>query len=141
MENLLTSFYAGGTKVNVVLSPERLARAASPRRSRAPATRRATDYPVLTGQDADQANVLNIIAGKQSTTIFKDTRKLADQVAAMVEQIVNGDEVEVNDTETYDNGVKVVPSYLLDAGHRRTTDNIESALVDSGYWTADELGL
>jgi len=98
------------------------------------------DYPVLTGQDGDQANVVNIIAGKQSMTVWKDTRELAAQVAAMVDQIVNGEEVDVNDTETYDNGVKVVPTYLIDPV-AVTADNIQDTLIESGFYTAADLGL
>ena len=68
----------------------------------------------FTGQDADLANVKNMLAGMQAMTVWKDTRTLGEQVATMVDQIVKGEEVEVNDTESYDNGAKVVPAYLLD---------------------------
>src|SRR5690625_5050116 len=71
------------------------------------------DFPIITGQDADRANVTNIIAGKQTMSVFKDTRALAKQAVNMVDALLKGTEPEVNDTETYDNGVKVVPSYLL----------------------------
>ena len=77
------------------------------------------DYPIITGQDCDIANVKNMIAGKQSMSIFKDTRTLASQVVKMVGQIIEGQEVEVNDTESYDNGTGVIPSFLLRACIRR----------------------
>ena len=74
----------------------------------------------------------------QYSTIFKDTRQLADQAIVSAQAFLEGDEPEANDTETYDNGVKVVPSYLLES-EIVTADNVESSLVESGYWTADEV--
>ena len=74
----------------------------------------------------------------QSSTIFKDTRDLAEQAIIAAESILNGEEPEANDTETYDNGVKVVPSYLLEV-ETVTAENIQPVLVDSGYWTAEEV--
>jgi len=96
------------------------------------------DFPIITGQDADRANVTNIIAGKQTMTVFKDTRALAKQAVNMVDALLKGTEPEVNDTETYDNGVKVVPSYLL-IPYEVDIDNYEEILIESGYYDADEL--
>jgi putative multiple sugar transport system substrate-binding protein len=70
--------------------------------------------------------------------VFKDTRDLAEVTVNMIKAITAGDEPEVNDTETYDNGVKVVPSYLLDP-MLVTKENVQTALVDSDYYTEDEL--
>lgn len=94
--------------------------------------------PIIPGQDADLASVKAIIAGEQSSTVFKDTRDLAKQVVNMVESIMKGEEAEVNDTETYDNGVKVVPSYLLEPVIV-DKDNYKEILIDSGYYTEDQL--
>ena len=69
--------------------------------------------PVVTGQDAEVPSVKSIIAGEQYSTIFKDTRELAKVTAEMVDAVLAGGKPEVNDTKTYNNGVKVVPSYLL----------------------------
>src|SRR5699024_10497696 len=113
MENRLNSFYAGDEKVDVVLSPNDSLALGIEQALDAAGYTPGEDWPVITGQDADLANVNNMLAGMQSMTVWKDTRTLGAQVATMVDQIVKGEEVEVNDTETYDNGVKVVPSYLL----------------------------
>jgi putative multiple sugar transport system substrate-binding protein len=94
--------------------------------------------PIVTGQDAEIASVKLIADGVQYSTIFKDTRLLAEQAVIAAEAFLNEEEPEANDTETYDNGVKVVPSYLLDV-ETVTADNIQSALVDSGYWTEEEV--
>ena len=96
------------------------------------------DYPIVTGQDCDIENTKNMIAGKQSMSVFKDTRTLASQVVKMVGQILNGETVDVNDTETYDNGNGVVPSYLCDPVFADAS-NYKELLIDSGYYTEDQL--
>jgi len=94
--------------------------------------------PVVTGQDAEIASVKLIDDGVQYSTIFKDTRKLATQAVEAVKAYAGGGEPEANDTETYDNGKKVVPSFLLDSDIV-VKDNIKSLLVDSEYYTAEEV--
>ena len=95
-------------------------------------------WPIITGQDCDIANTKNMIAGKQSMSVFKDTRTLAEQVVKMVGQIIAGEEVDVNDTETYNNNVIVVPSFLCEPVFA-DINNYEALLIDSGYYTADQL--
>ena len=56
----------------------------------------------------------------------------------MVDDILQGKEPEVNDTKTYENGVKVVPSYLLDPV-AVTKDNVKDVVVGSGYYTEDQI--
>ena len=94
--------------------------------------------PIVTGQDAEIPSVKSMIAGEQYSTIFKDTRALAGVTVKMVDAILSGGEPEINDTSTYDNGVKVVPSYLLEPVSVDAT-NYEEILVGSGYYTADQL--
>ena len=94
--------------------------------------------PVITGQDAEVGSVKAMIAGEQTYTVFKDTRELAKQTAAMVDAALKGEEVPVNDMETYDNGVKVVPSYLL-IPFSVDINNYEELLIGSGYITAEDL--
>jgi putative multiple sugar transport system substrate-binding protein len=78
------------------------------------------------------------MAGEQTSTVFKDTRTLAAKVAEMVDQFLKGETVEVNDTETYDNGIEVVPSYLLPVTSV-TKDNVVKELVDTGYYTQADI--
>lgn len=94
--------------------------------------------PVVTGQDAEVQSVKSILAGEQYSTIFKDTRELAKVTVAMIKAIGDDKKPEVNDTETYDNGKKVVPSYLLDPVPV-TKDSVQKVLVDSGYYTDADL--
>ena len=96
------------------------------------------DFPIITGQDADKANMRNIIEGKQTMSVFKDTRALAKQAVNMVDALLKGTEPEVNDTETYDNGVKVVPSYLL-VPYEVDADNYEELLIESGYYEEEDI--
>jgi len=94
--------------------------------------------PVITGQDAELASIKSIIAGEQTSTVFKDTRELAKKAVEMAEAVLNGEEPEVNDTTTYHNGVKVVPSYLLEPVSV-DINNYKEVLIDSGYYTEDQL--
>ncbi len=94
--------------------------------------------PIVTGQDAEIPSVKSMIAGEQYSTVFKDTRELAKVTVTMVDAVLGGAEPEINDTTTYDNGVKVVPSYLLEPVSVDSS-NYEAILVGSGYYTADQL--
>ena len=102
----------------------------------------ATDYegtyPVITGQDCEIENVKNIISGKQAMSVFKDTRTLAAQTAKMAKQVLQGEPVDVNDTSTYNNGVKTVNAYLC-APIVVVEDNYKEILIDSGYYTENDL--
>ncbi len=94
--------------------------------------------PIVTGQDCEIPSIKSIIAGEQYSSIFKDTRELAKVTVGMVDALLSGSEPQINDTTTYDNGVKVVPSYLLESTPVNVA-NFEAALVGSGYYTADQL--
>jgi putative multiple sugar transport system substrate-binding protein len=143
MEDLLTQSYNDGTKVNGVLSPyDGLSRGIITALQNAgygpQTTSSPTPMPIVTGQDAEIASVKLIQDGVQSSTIFKDTRNLAEQAVTAAKAFLQGDKPEANDTKTYDNGVKVVPSYLLPVV-TVYKDDIQKELIDTGYWTADEV--
>ena len=135
MENILSTYYADGTDLNICLcSNDSTALGVE----NALAANYKGKYPIITGQDCDVANVKNMIDGKQSMSIFKDTRTLASQVVKMVGQILSGETVDVNDTETYDNGTGVIPSYLCEPVFA-DINNYKELLIDSGYYTEDDL--
>lgn len=94
--------------------------------------------PVITGQDANTPSVQSIADGEQDSTIFKDTRSLATSTVEVIEALENGEEPEVDDNETYDNGEKVVPT-ILEEPLIVTQDNYQELLIDSGYISADEI--
>ncbi|MBW9062822.1 sugar-binding protein [Rhizobium herbae] len=94
--------------------------------------------PIVTGQDAELPSVKSILAGEQYSSVFKDTRELAKVAVNMTEAIIAGKEPEINDTKTYDNGVKVVPSYLLKPVSVDKT-NVKEVLVGAGYYTEDQI--
>ncbi|MCP2245907.1 multiple monosaccharide ABC transporter substrate-binding protein [Lentzea aerocolonigenes] len=138
MEDLLTSTY-GGAKVDGVLSPyDGLSIGILSALKSSGYGTPAQAYPIVTGQDAEVASVKSIIAGEQYSTIHKDTRKLAEVTVTMADAVLKGGKPEVNNTKDYDNGNKVVPSYLLQPV---TVDksNYQKELIDSGYYTADQL--
>ncbi|WP_166867993.1 MULTISPECIES: multiple monosaccharide ABC transporter substrate-binding protein [unclassified Salinibacterium] len=140
MEDLLTANYSDGTQVDGVLSPyDGISRGIISALTDAGYSV-GDEWPTISGQDAEVDSVKAILSGEQHATIFKDTRELAKVAAGMAVALLKGEEPEVNDTETYDNNVKVVPSYLL-APVPVVSDNVKQALVDTGYWTAAELGL
>ncbi len=134
-ENILSSNYADGTQIDVWLcSNDSTALGVE----NALAANYNGEYPIVTGQDCDIENVKNMIAGKQSMSVFKDTRTLASQVVKMVGQILNGETVDVNDTETYDNGTGVIPSYLCEPVFA-DINNYKELLIDSGYYAESDL--
>ena len=142
MENLLTASYSDGTPLAGVLSPyDGISRGiitALQNSPSIPGDTIETGLPVVTGQDAEIASVKLIVDGVQFASIFKDTRKLAEQAVVVTQAFLEGKTPEANDTTTYDNGVKVVPSFLLPIDIVYS-DTVQSLLVDSGYWTADEV--
>ena len=134
-ENILSSNYADGTNLDAVLASNDSTALGV---ENALAANYTGEYPIITGQDCDIANVANIVAGKQAMSVFKDTRARASQVVEMVDAIISGEEVPVNDTETYDNGTGIIPSYLCEPV-AVTQDNYKEMLIDSGYYTEDQI--
>ena len=118
-----------------------------------------TDYAgsnsvIVTGQDGDEANLKNIVDGKQTMTVYKAVANEAVATIDLGEAILKGEEPGADliekagwktsfdvtyDDEQYDNGVKKVPSYLL-TPTVVTKDNIQKELVDTGYYTMGEDG-
>jgi putative multiple sugar transport system substrate-binding protein len=139
MDNRLSSFYTG-KKVQAVLSPNDSLAIGIQASLKSAGSKAGTDWPLITGQDADKANVKAMLAGEQAMTVWKDTRKLGDRVFTMIQQITKGEKVEVNDEKTYDNGVKVVPSYLIEP-EVVTKDLVQIKLIDSGFLKAADVGL
>jgi len=138
MDNLLSAFYTD-KKVDGVLSPyDGLSIGILSSLKGVGYCTTDLPCPVVTGQDAETASVKSMIAGEQRYTVFKDTRVLAKQAAKMADQALKGQTVEINDTKTYNNEVKVVPSYLL-VPISIDVNNYQKELVDSGYIKAEDL--
>lgn len=133
MDNLLSAYY-GNKRVHAVLSPyDGLSIGII-------SSLRGVGYgsadqpmPIISGQDAEVPSIKAMLRGEQYSTIFKDTRDLAKVAADMVDAALAGKQVTVNDTKTYENGVKTVPSYLLKPVVVDKS-NWEKVLVDSGYY-------
>ncbi len=137
MDNLLTANYNDGTTVDGVLSPfDGISRGIITALSNKGYADDA--MPIVSGQDAEAASVKLIQDGVQFATIFKDTRKLAAQSVDAAITFLEGGTPTANDTTTYDNEVKVVPSFLLESDIVYA-DNIKELLVDSGYYTQEQI--
>ncbi|MEU3766161.1 multiple monosaccharide ABC transporter substrate-binding protein [Amycolatopsis keratiniphila] len=139
MEDLLTKTYSSGEKVQGVLSPyDGLSIGIlSALKSNGYGTP-GQPYPVVTGQDAEVASVKSIIANEQYSTIFKDTRKLAETTVKMADAVLKGGKAETNNTTDYNNGQKVVPAFLLESVILNK-GNYQKELIDSGYYKAEQL--
>lgn len=138
MDNLLSRAYTSG-RVDAVLSPyDGMSLGIISALKSAGYGTPANPLPIVTGQDAELASVKSIIAGEQTQTVFKDTRELASAAVQMVDSLLTGGTPEVNDTTTYDNGLKVVPAFLLEPVSVDKS-NYEKVLVDSGYYTTAQL--
>jgi len=137
-ENILSSFYADGKKIDAWLCSNDSTALGVTNALEANYDVEGLGWPVITGQDCDVVNTNNMIDGKQAMSVFKDTRTLAAQVVKMIDQILKGETVDVNDTETYNNGVITVPSFLCDPVFA-SKENYKELLIDSGYYieTAD----
>lgn len=134
-ENILSSYYADGTQLDVWLcSNDSTALGVE----NALAANYTGNYPIITGQDCDKANVKNMIAGKQAMSIFKDTRTLATQVVKMTGQILSGATVDVNDQKSYDNGTGIIDTFLCEPVFA-DVNNYKELLLDSGYYTEADL--
>ena len=93
---------------------------------------------MVTGQDAEVPSMKSILRGEQSSTVFKDTRELAKVTVNMIDALQSGKTPEINDTKTYNNGIKVVPSYLLKPVSVDAS-NWKPILIDSGYYKESQI--
>ena len=133
MDNLLSAYY-GNARVDAVLSPyDGLSIGILSSLKGVAYGTPKQPFPVVTGQDAEVASVKSMLRGEQSSTVFKDTRELAKVTVDMIDAMLSGKQPEINDTKTYNNGVKVVPSYLLKPV-LVTRDNWKDILIGSGYY-------
>ena len=138
MDNLLSAFY-GKDKLHAVLSPyDGISIGILSSLKGVGYCTAQQPCPVVSGQDAEVPSVKSILKGEQFSTVFKDTRELARVTVNLVDAVLAGKKPEVNDTKTYNNGIKVVPSYLLKPVAVDST-NWKKALVDSGYYKESQL--
>ena len=138
MDNIITAHYTNAN-IDAVLSPyDGISIGILSALKSAGYGRGAKKLPIVTGQDAELPSVKSMLAGEQTHTVFKDTRTLANRAASMVDAVLQGKAAEVNDTKTYDNGVKIVPSYLEEPVSVDIT-NYREALIDTGYYKEADL--
>ncbi|GAB7193149.1 sugar ABC transporter substrate-binding protein [Kineococcus sp. NUM-3379] len=141
MARLLAEHHARpGEEVDAVLSPyDGISRGVLEALREAGYGTPGRPLPVVTGQDAELESVRSIVAGEQAQTVYKDTRELARVAVRMATATLEGRRPPLNDERTYDNGVKVVPSYLLPPVSVDRS-NYRQVLVEGGYYTAEQVG-
>lgn len=138
MDNLLSAYY-GKDKLDAVLSPyDGISIGILSSLKGVGYCTAQQPCPIVTGQDAEVPSVKSILKGEQYSTVFKDTRELAKVAANMVDAVLSGKQPEINDTKTYNNGVKVVPSYLLKPV-LVDQSNWKKVLLDSGYYKESQI--
>ena len=138
MDNLLSAYY-GKDKVHAVLSPyDGLSIGILSSLKGVGYGSAQQPYPMVSGQDAEIASVKSMLRGEQGSTVFKDTRELAKVTGNMIDAMLSGKKVEINDTKTYNNGVKVVPSYLLKPVSV-DLKNWKEVLIGSGYYKETQI--
>ena len=135
MDAIIAANYADGTKLDAVLCSNDSTALGVENSLEANYT---GDWPIVTGQDCDKPNVKNMIEGKQAMSIFKDTRELAAQTVKMVDAIMKGGEAPINNEKDYNNGTGIIPSYLCEPVFA-DAKNYKTLLIDSGYYTEDDL--
>jgi putative multiple sugar transport system substrate-binding protein len=144
MQNTLASYYSDGTILDVALC-------SNDSTALGVAQAITTDYnggntPIITGQDGDEANLANIVDGIQTMTVYKNVSDEAGVTLKLAMAILDGqtpgaelidslDAEAAYDTESYDNGTGIIPSYLL-VPWTVTKDNLQD-LVDTGLYVWD----
>ena len=140
MEDIISGYYSTGKKLDVVISPFDGISYGIAAALQGAGYQVGSNWPVVTGQDAELMATKNILSGKQTMTVFKDTRVLADKCVLMVQAVLEGKEPEINDKNSYNNHKLVVPSYLC-TPVSVDKENVQSALIDSGYYKKADVGL
>lgn len=148
MQNILASFYSDGTQLDICLCSND---------STALGVTQAIDsdyagsnWPLITGQDGDVANLKNLLDGKQAMTVYKAVANEAVVTVALAKEILAGNKPDESltsqfdcectyDTSSYDNGTGIIPSYLL-VPDVVTKDNYKEKLVDTGYYKIGDDG-
>ena len=138
MDNLLSAYY-GNARVDAVLSPyDGLSIGILSSLKGVGYGTPKQPIPIVSGQDAEVPSVKSMLRGEQTSTVFKDTRELAKVTGNMIDAMLSGKQPETNDTKTYNNGVKVVPSYLLKPVSVDVS-NWKEVLISSGYYKESQV--
>jgi putative multiple sugar transport system substrate-binding protein len=136
MDDIIAAFYADGKPLDVVLCSNDSTAQGATNALVAAGFEAGKNFPVITGQDCDIASMKNILKGTQSMSIFKDTRILAARTVQIVNSVLAGEAVETN--STVNNNVFDVPTYYCTPLFA-DINNYKALLIDSGYYTADQL--
>jgi putative multiple sugar transport system substrate-binding protein len=140
MVDILSRDYPRGTKIDAILSPSDGISRGIVSALQGAGYSLETNWPIISGQDPDADSVKAILSGEQYASVYKDTAQLAKVAAKMAVTVLQGSKPEINDTTTYDNGKKLVPSFLVKPVVV-VKSNVTSTVVDSGYVTKPSMAL
>jgi putative multiple sugar transport system substrate-binding protein len=140
-QNILASYYADGTVLDIALC-------SNDSTALGVAQAITSDYagdnaPIVTGQDGDIANLKNIVDGVQTMTVYKNVSDEAGVTLVVVKEILAGNTPDAStcskfaadaafNTDTYDNGLGFVPSFLL-VPYSIDKDNLDLLIATGLY--------
>lgn len=144
MLGILSNYYEDGTVLDAVLCANDSAAVGVAQAIEE--AYKGDNIVLLTGQDGDEENLKNIMNDKQSMTVYKclpnETKAMMDVTIAFM-QGKNIDESLIEEAgwdfdvvyadDRYSNGTKDMQSFLL-TPISITKDNIQSELIDKGYY-------
>ena len=138
MAEILKTYYADGKKLDAVIAPSDGFSYVIIEALEEAGYSVGNNWPIITGDDGELRAARNIIDGKMAMTVFKDTRVLVEKCATMVDAVMNGNEPEINDVNSYNNRKLTVPAYLCKP---ETIDasNVQEKIIDGGYYSKEEL--
>lgn len=125
---------ANNNKVDAILAPnDKIAGACA----EALAQLGVTKQVVITGMDAELDAAKRIVAGTQSSTIYMDLRELAAMAVEEAVHFARKEKVNVNSDVDNKSG-DTIDGYLI-MGQLVTKENLDKVLIDSGYFTKEEV--
>lgn len=91
---------------------------------------------LVSGQDADLAALQRIVEGKQTMTVYKPIKQLAERAAEAAVKLARGERVETNGV--VNNGKKDVPSILLEP-IVVDKENVVQTVVKDGFHKLEDI--
>lgn len=139
---LLSTYYSDGEHLDAVLTQnDDLATGVIAACKSAGYGTESNPLPITTGQDCNVSAIISIINGEQTSTVFKNIKELAEAASIGIDNLVHGEEPNWDPEMVgiYNNNVVDVETYQV-RPLLLTKDNWYELIVESGFYTADDLG-
>jgi len=95
------------------------------------------NHVIIVGMDAELAAVKRLVAGTQDATVYMDLKNMASAAVDQAYALAKGEKVTANSEITNDKGEKI-QVYLI-TGEMVTKENIDKVLIESGYYTKEQV--